>query len=91
MVRLPLIVGEPAKCVLADKDGRFKVGDITWVNSLVHVPDSPRSKPKPYAMMQHAGGFVYLPAKHFVGLTEEELAAFNQQVEEIANKYEATN
>lgn len=91
MVRLPLVVGEPAKCVKADSDGFFKVGDITFVNSLVHVPERPNGKPKPYAMMQHQTGFVYLPAKNFNGLSEEEAKAFNAKVEELAAKHETPN
>lgn len=91
MVRYPLVVGKPAKCVLGDADGYFKQGDITFVNSLVHVPERPKGKPKPYVMVQHQEGFVYLPSKHFTGLSAEEEEAFEKKVEEIATKYEATN
>lgn len=91
MLRPELKVGEPAKCVLADADGYFRQGDISWVNQLVKVPERPGGKPKQYAMVQHQSGFIYLPAKHFVGLTEEELVAFEKQQQELMAKYESSN
>lgn len=91
MVRPELKMGEPAKCVKQDKDGFFKQGDITWVNALVMVPDKPGGKPRQYVMVQHPQGFIYLPAKHFVGLTEEEAAAFEKKQQEIVEKHEASN
>lgn len=91
MVRPELRVGEPAKCVKGDADGYFRQGDVTWVNQLVKVPERPGGKPKPYAMVQHQQGFIYLPAKHFVGLTEEEARAFEAQQQELMKKYETPN
>lgn len=91
MVRPDLKMGEPAKCVKADADGFFTQGDITWVNQLVSVPDKPGGKPRQYAMVQHQQGFIYLPAKHFVGLTEQELEAFEKQQQEIVENHEASN
>lgn len=91
MKRRELMVGEPAKCVKGDADGFFKVGDITWVNQLVKVPEKPGGKPKQYAMMQHQQGFVYLPAKFFIGLTEEEVEAFEKQQQELLKKHETPN
>lgn len=91
MVRPELKMGEPAKCIKQDVDGFFQQGDITWVNQVVSVPDKPGGKPRKYVMVQHQEGFIYLPAKHFVGLTEEEAQAFEKKQQEIVEKYEASN
>ena len=88
---IELAVGKPARCVKADSNGFFNVGDVTWCNNLVDVPVEADGKTALYAMMQHPKGFVYVPATFFEGLTDEEIAEFESQVEEFTKELEATN
>lgn len=90
MVR-ELAVGQPAKCVKADVDGFFNVGDITWCNNLVDVPVNADGVTRSFAMMQHPKGFVYVPTDFFIGLTEDEIAEFENQVEEFTKEIETAD